>query len=420
MSVSDGPPTLGEDGSLWDGARERRSSPRQSAPVTIPAARLPRQERHYSVLALIVVAILGGLIGGSVVAFSTGAFNQDTAISYKVPAAGQKVSGAGLTPAQIYRLAAPGTVYVQANAPGGGVTGSGFILDGKGYILTNNHVITGAQQITVTFENQRQINATVVGTDPSSDLAVLKINTALLKLHSLPLGDSSTVGVGDPVVALGAPFGLAKTLTTGVISSVGRTITSPDGFPIVNVLQTDAPINPGNSGGPLLDGYGRVIGVTSQIESSSGSSSGVGFAIPVNTVKQLLPALMRGGVNRHSWLGIAGGSVSELPSQVKLSASQGAYVSAVVPGGPAAKAGIRGGTKTVKTTLGSFKTGGDVIVSVNGTTIVDFSQLVSLTSTEKPGTQIRVGLIRGQQHLTVSVTLGVQPAKAAGQVPTGP
>jgi len=368
--------------------------------------------RRQVLLALLAAAVIGGLAGGGIVAWLGNAFNQDTSISFKAPPASQGVKGAGLTPAQIYQLDSAGTVYIEAqNSATTGDSGSGVVLDHKGYILTNNHVVSRAQIITVTFANKKQVIATVAGTDPSNDLAVLKVNASYLILHPLPLGDSQTVSVGQSVVALGAPFGLTQSLTAGVISSAGRTITAPDGFPIVNVLQTDAPINPGNSGGPLIDGYGRVIGITSQIESGSGSSSGVGFAIPINTVKPLLPQLMSGKSTKRSYMGILGGDVSSLPPhQPGLTVSSGAYISKVISGGPAAKAGIRGGIPIKN--LSGANIGGDVIVSIDGKAVTDFADVVTLTSSKPPGVKITVGIVRGSRHLLLTLTLGVQPAKA--------
>jgi len=374
--------------------------------------------RKQLLLALISAALIGGLAGGGVVAWMGNAFNQDTGISFKVPPANQAVKGAGLSPAQIYQLDSAGTVYIQAqNSSTSGDAGSGVVLNRQGYILTNDHVVSRASFVTVTFANKKQVVARVVGADPSNDLAVLKINASYLLLHPLPLGDSQTVSVGESVVALGAPFGLTQSLTSGVISSAGRTITAPDGFPIVNVLQTDAPINPGNSGGPLIDGYGRVVGINAQIESSSNSSSGVGFAIPINTVKTLLPGLMHGKSPKRSWMGIEGGDVSALPPQAGLTVQSGAYVSKVIPGGPAAKAGIRGGLPIKN--LPGVSLGGDVIVSIDGKAIADFSQLVTATSSKPPGAKMQVGIVRGHQHLTLTLTLGVQPAKAGNQASGG-
>ncbi|MDP9344559.1 MAG: trypsin-like peptidase domain-containing protein, partial [Actinomycetota bacterium] len=272
-------------------------------------------------------------------------------------------SSTGLTARDIYKRDAPGVVFIradvvqksQATSPfdfgmpqeqRGQSTGSGFVIDKKGTILTNAHVVAGAQNISVQFQNKQSATARVLGTDESTDLAVLKVDPAGQQLHPLALGSSKSVQVGDPAIAIGNPFGLERTLTTGVISAVQRTIRAPNNFQIDQVLQTDAPINPGNSGGPLIDASGRVIGINSQIEtggSSSAGNLGIGFAVPIDTAKQIIPQLEKSGRVDRGFLGVTTLTVDKSLKGLNLPIGHGALVQSVTPGSPAQEAGIRAG-----------------------------------------------------------------------------
>ena len=227
----------------------------------------------------------------------------------------------------------------------GVATGSGFVIDGQGTILTNQHVVEGARKVTVQFADKKTATARIVGQDRSTDLAVLRVDTSGLDLHPLALGDSKAAQVGDPTIAIGNPFGLERTLTTGVISAVQRRIKAPNGFAIDNVLQTDAAINPGNSGGPLLDATGRVIGINSQIETGgSGTGNvGIGFAVPIDTAKRIIPQLEKSGKVDRGFLGVSTTTIDSSLKDLNLPVAHGALVQKVTPGSPAAKAGIRGG-----------------------------------------------------------------------------
>jgi S1-C subfamily serine protease len=256
----------------------------------------------------------------------------------------------------------------------------------------------------------------VIGKDPSHDLAVLRVPTEGLTLHPLPLGDSSKAQVGDPVLAIGNPFGLDRTLTTGVVSALQRRITAPNGFTIENVLQTDAPINPGNSGGPLLNALGQVIGINSQIESGgSGGSIGIGFAVPINTAKTELPQLEKGGTLRGAYLGLVSltidGSLSG--SGLNLPVKEGALVQEVESGTPAQKAGIRGGDISATINGQQIQLGGDIITKVDGKPVKNAEDLGNYIASHKPGDKVKIELIRSNngslQHKTVEVTLGERP-----------
>jgi len=260
------------------------------------------------------------------------------------------------------------------------------------------------------------VNAQVVGKDPSNDLAILRVPTDGLTLHPLTLGDSSGVQVGDPVLAIGNPFDLERTLTTGVISALQRQITAPNGFTIDNVLQTDAPINPGNSGGPLLNAAGQVIGINSQIETggSGDGSVGIGFSIPINTAKSEIAELEKGGTVRGAYLGLTSLTIDGSLSALNLPVKSGALVQSVQKGTAAEKAGIRGGTVSASVENGQVAVGGDIIVSIDGKAVASSEELANDIEAKQPGETISVGLMRrnghgGYEHKTVSVTLGTRP-----------
>jgi S1-C subfamily serine protease len=339
----------------------------------------------------------------------------------------------GLTPHDIYVKDAPGVAFVTStivqktespfNLFGGGetqrqgqATGSGIVIDNNGTILTNYHVVENAIKVTVSFEKGKTVNAQVVGKDPSNDLAVLRIHPDGLTLHPLTLGNSSGVQVGDPVLAIGNPFDLERTLTTGVISALQRQITAPNGFAINNVLQTDAPINPGNSGGPLLDASGRVIGINSQIETggSGGGSVGIGFAVPINTAKSEISQLEKGGTVRGAYIGLTSLTIDGSLSALNLPVKSGALVQSVQKGTPAEKAGIRGGTVSGSTEGGQVAVGGDIIVSIDGKQVTSSEDLANDISAKRPGDKVTVGLLRangkgGYEHKTVTATLASRP-----------
>jgi S1-C subfamily serine protease len=383
-----------------------------------------------------VSALIGGGLVVAVIA-ATGGLGASqktvTELQSAAPIAPSNVSqqNTGLTPHQIYVKDAPGVAFVtstivrQTESPfgfggesqqQGTATGSGFVINGDGTILTNYHVVENAVKVTVSFEHGKTVEAKVIGKDPSNDLAVLRIPTEGLTLHPLTLGDSSKAQVGDPVLAIGNPFGLDRTLTTGVVSALQRQITSPNGFQIDNVLQTDAPINPGNSGGPLLNAAGEVIGINSQIETggSSGGSVGIGFAVPINTAKGELSQLEKGGTVRGAYLGVSTLTVDGSLSALNLPVKSGALVETVEAGTPAAKAGIRGGNLEAQTGGGKVAVGGDIVVKVDGKAIANAEALSALIASKKPGDTISIEVLRatgngGYEHKTIKVTLAARP-----------
>jgi S1-C subfamily serine protease len=277
--------------------------------------------------------------------------------------------------------------------------GSGFVWDGSGHVVTNYHVVADADRVTVIFHDGSQADAKVLGTDPDADIAVLKVNTSR-NLRPVKLGDSDAVKVGQLVAAIGNPFGQEFTMTSGIVSAVGRTIQSGTGpYSVPEVIQTDAAINPGNSGGPLLDRKGQVIGINTQIISRSGSNAGIGFAVPINTAKRVVPVLISGGSYSYSWLGVTGGTLTPETAEARglPAGTQGVAVGELTRGGPAASAGLRANS--------------DVIVAINGTPVNDMDDLISyLANNTRPGDRVTLDVLReGGRRVKVEVTLGTRP-----------
>jgi S1-C subfamily serine protease len=335
-------------------------------------------------------------------------------------------AGGGRTVQDIYADEGPGVAFIQADGvsdssvfgqEGGTATGSGFVVDDDGTIVTNAHVVDGADQVTVSFEEGGEsIDAEVKGVDPDTDLAVLKIDPAEVEnLTVLPLGDSSDLQVGDPVVAIGNPFGLQRTVTTGIVSALQRQIDAPSGFSISNVIQTDASINPGNSGGPLLDAQGRVIGINSQIATGGGQGSvGIGFAVPVNTAKDLLPELRAGEEIERAYLGVSMATVNEdVASEADLPVDSGALVESVEEGTPAESAGLRG--SEIDELSGEISQTGDLIVAIDGEPVRSADDVVSAVAGKQPGDTVELEIYRGDDKRTVSVELGERPAALGGE-----
>jgi S1-C subfamily serine protease len=339
----------------------------------------------------------------------------------------------GLTAGDIYKRDAPGVVFVRSQIvqrtqspfdfglpqeQQGEATGSGFVVDQAGTILTNAHVVNGATKVTVQFQNKESVDAKVLGKDESTDLALLKVDPTGLRLTPLTLGSSKGVQVGDPAIAIGNPFGLERTLTTGVISAVQRTIQAPNNFQIDDVLQTDAPINPGNSGGPLIDATGKVIGINSQIAtggSGSQGSVGIGFAVPIDTAKQIIPDLKQSGRVDRGYLGITSATVDKTLKDLNLPVDHGALVQSVAPGGPADKAGIRAGDLPATLDNHPIQLGGDIITKIAGKEIRTKDDLQAAVADRKSGDTVKVTLLRASKVETVDVTLGERPNTVTNQ-----
>ena len=287
--------------------------------------------------------------------------------------------------------------------------GSGFVFDAEGHVVTNHHVVDGAQSVSVRFWDGSTYDATVVGSDPSTDLAVIKVDAPADVLIPLTLGDSDSLSVGESVVALGSPFGLEGTLTSGIVSALNREMTSPNNFTISNSIQTDAAINHGNSGGPLLNAAGEVVGVNTQIKSDSGGSDGIGFAVPSSTVSSIVPQIISSGSVEHAYLGVGVASLSESVAS-ELGVPAGAMVTEVREGTPAAEAGLRAASGSAMVDGQSYPTGGDVITAVDGTAITDGASLQSAIDAKRPGDSVSITYTRDGTSTTVQVSLGTRPS----------
>jgi len=319
------------------------------------------------------------------------------------------INQTGLLPwPEIYNLIKHSVVLIQTEAG----LGSGFVYDQQGHIVTNYHVIEDAITIQVTFLDGNVTSASVVGTDPYSDLAVVRVDSGVTTLIPVVLGNSSELVVGEPVAAIGNPFGLSDTITTGVVSALGRELQAPGNYLIVDIIQVDAAINPGNSGGPLVNLWGQVVGVNTAIISGSGTFAGVGFAVPSDTVKRELPDLIATGGYVHPWVGITGIDVNLAIAQyIGLEKSQGVLIVDVVSGSPAHLAGLRGGNTTVTIGGNMILVGGDVIVGVDGCSVRKLNDLVVYTERNKrPGDHITLTIIRNGQQLDRDLTLGERPS----------
>jgi S1-C subfamily serine protease len=402
-----------------------------------------RAASTYAVLAL--TAALGGALAVGAVAL-LGGFDEGTTVTTEAAPATPRTetrpqAADGLSINEIYERAAPGVVQItsiadpqpsadplqvdpldpsfadpapQTPSP---ALGSGFVIDKAGHIVTNYHVVHGGDDIRVSFSNRDTVEADLVGVDPSTDLALLEVDTSSSALTPLALGDSDEVAVGDQVVAIGNPFGLDRTATAGIVSALQRLITAPNLFTIDHVIQTDAPINKGNSGGPLLNDRAEVIGVNTQIETGSISTGnvGIGFAVPANTVKVVVAELLRTGRVEHAWLGIRGQPVTEeLANAFNLPVEEGVLVESVLPGSGAAKAELRSGETEVVVAGETYVLGGDIIVSVDGRKISAVEEIRDVIAARKPGEKIKLGIFRDQKKSSVTVTLGRQPTSPQG------
>ena len=394
-------------------------------------------EKQRSPVSNLIAGVLGGLIvliAGAILIATDVIDTGDTRTVVRQapisqPASNPAATDGGRTVQDIYRAEGSSVVFIQSEGVSeaspfgqqqGTATGSGFVVDKDGTILTNAHVVEGAKSVTVSFEEGGDsIDAEVKGVDADSDLAVLKIDPGAVDgLRAIPLGDSSKAQVGDPVVAIGNPLGFQRTVTTGIVSALGRQIDAPSGFSISNVIQTDASINPGNSGGPLLDAQGRVIGINSQIATSGGQGSvGIGFAVPVNIAKRLLPQLRQGKEIQRAYLGVQMAAVNDqVQQELNLPVGAGALITDAVKGGPAADAGLRGGTDASGAPSGD----GDVIVAIDGKKVADPDAVAAAVSAKKPGDKMEIEVYRGDAKRTLTVTLGERPDQLSQSGSTSP
>ena len=386
-------------------------------------------------LAIVLSAAVAGGLVGAVVGLALDGHSSGTTAAKAATApptssaASATTATTGLTPEQLYRRAAPAVVVITdtetKNVPSTlfgppatekvSALGSGFVIDKRGDIVTNDHVVQGGANVRVGFSSGASYPAGVVATDPSSDIAVVRVKAPGSALHPLAFDDSSAVSVGDPVYAIGNPFGLDRTMTAGIVSATGRDIQAPNSHTIANAIQTDAAINHGNSGGPLLDRSGRVVGVNAQIEGGSVDGNvGVGFAIPSDTARSVADQLIANGHAEHAWLGVEIETLDpSVASTVRGMPASGVAIGQIVAGSPAAKAGLKAATRRVTVDGVTVLAGGDVIVAVDGKSVTTSEQLGAVVATRKPGDTLKLEVVRAGARRTVTVTLGNVPSKTS-------
>jgi S1-C subfamily serine protease len=383
------------------------------------------------------MSIALAVLGAALIASGCGGGGDTTITEGSSPTSTQQVvvqsSDGSFNPAQIYKDVSPGVVTIISVFDSSGNTilgsgssagqGSGFVVDKDGDIVTNAHVVTSgghlngggtpheAKQVFVEFGDRNRVPAEIVGFDADADVALIKVDPDGLEVEPVPLSGRSTFAVGEPVAAIGSPFGESQSLSIGVISAINRTVEGLTNFGIDNAIQTDASINPGNSGGPLLDSKGEVIGINEQIASDSGSNSGVGFAIPVTSVRYSLDQLRSDGNVEYAFLGVTSESLyPQLADHLGIDAKNGAMITDVVSDSPADKAGLKGATGETTFQLQHVKTGGDVVIAVDGKPVFQNNDLSELIALHKPGDTVKLDILRDGQHATVDVTLGSRPA----------
>ena len=289
--------------------------------------------------------------------------------------------------------------------------GSGFVFDKKGHIITNAHVVKGATKVVVTFLDGRSYNAEIIGVDTFTDVAVIKVNADLSLLHPLSLGDSSNLQVGEPIAAIGNPFGLSGSMTSGIVSQLGRLLPSGAGYSIPDIIQTDAAINPGNSGGPLLNMRGEIVGINTAIQSATGEFTGVGFAVPSQTVAKIVPSLIQNGEYKHPWIGISGRDIDpDLAKILGLNDAVGFLVVTVIPDSPASKAGLHGSENIEEVDGIPYTIGGDIILSVDGVEVRKISDiLIHLQRGKSVGDEMVLEILRDGRTTNFVIVLGERP-----------
>ena len=381
-----------------------------------------RRPGRISTLLMALLATLAVGAGAGAVAYERFSPSDRTTVVREVSVGNSELAASTdtLTIGEIYRRSHEGVVEItvtsSSTSPFGGgdaqqSQGSGFVYDAKGHIVTNEHVVDGAESVTVRFWNGDTHQATVVGSDPSTDLAVIKVDSPQSLLTPLPVGDSSKLLVGDGVVAIGSPYGLEETITSGIVSALHRQMRAPNDFTINDSIQTDAAINHGNSGGPLLNARGQVVGVNAQIRSDSGGSDGVGFAIPSNTIRVIATQLIASGKVEHAYLGV---SVQTIPASAasELDLVEGVALQKVTTGTPAAKAGLRAATGTKDVDGEPYATGGDVITEFDGDKVTTAEGLQRAVDSKRPGDTVSITFWRNGDTKTVDVKLATRPARA--------
>jgi S1-C subfamily serine protease len=375
------------------------------------------KKRCTGVVIVIVALLLAGCGGGS---GGDARKDKSTVTATAPPQVAVQTAEHGFDATKVYREAAPGVVTIRSvfGESGGAAEGSGFVLDTSGHIVTNAHVVTDessggrkpAKEVFVEFPDRNIVAAEIVGFDPFADVALLEVEPDGFALHPLRLGNDHELVVGQPVAAIGSPFGEQHSLSVGVVSATDRSVESLTKFQIEGAIQTDASINPGNSGGPLLDAGARVLGINEQIETSSGSNSGVGFAVPVSAIKRSISQLQKDGEAEYAYIGVTTQQLyPQLAEKLGLDTNYGGLLAEIVPGGPADKAGLRGGDKRIDFQAQPYRTGGDVILSVEGHRIVTPNDLAQIISAYQPGDTVSLKILRDGKEEESEVTLGKRP-----------
>jgi len=363
-----------------------------------------------AVTALAVLAGTGQLGGGDTTIIRETASGVTTSVSSARDAATEAESAVpskGLSVAEVVKRESPAVVLISNETEQGGSLGSGFLIDAAGHIITNAHVVDGATKTTVTFQDGTEAKGTILGVDKSTDVAVVKIDKVPTGVSPLPLGNSGGLTVGQEVVAIGNPYGYSGTATTGIVSALERVIKSPSGFTIQNAIQTDAAINQGNSGGPLFDRDGRVIGINSQIASENGGNVGIGFAVPIDTVRPIVASIIASGTAQHAWIGIQGRELTPgLAEKLGLVGKRGVIVASLDDRGAANDAGM----KAADSADAAVPKGGDLIVAINGKPITDMADVSEAVASRKVGEQITVTVLRDGKSETLTLTLKDRPA----------
>jgi S1-C subfamily serine protease len=356
--------------------------------------------------------------GGSTATGSANAKAAEDNGTAPAPQVAIETSSPGFDATGVYRQAAPGVVTIRSVFDEGAAEGSGFVLDDQGEIVTNAHVVTDessgerkpAKNVYVEFPDRNVVPAEIVGFDPFNDVALLKVAPKGLPLHPLQLGNDAELRVGQPVAAIGSPFGEQHSLSVGVVSATDRSVKSLTQFEIYGAIQTDASINPGNSGGPLLDAGARVIGINQQIETNSGANDGVGFAVPVSAIERSVAQLRKDGVAEYAYMGVSSQALyPQLARKLGLDTTFGGLIAEVVSGGPAEEAGLEGGNDKLRFQAAQYRTGGDVILQIDGQNIVEENDLARIISAHKPGDKVTLTILHDNQREHVELTLGKRP-----------
>jgi S1-C subfamily serine protease len=377
---------------------------------------------------LLCLALLAGCgsssdEGGSTANGSASKLSTDSG-SAPPPQVAIEASSPGFDATRVYREAAPGVVTIRSVFDQGAAEGSGFVLDSEGEIVTNAHVVTdessgerkAAKNVYVEFPERNVVPAEIVGFDPFNDVALLEVAPKGLQLHPLELGDDGELQVGQPVAAIGSPFGEQHSLSVGVVSATDRSVKSLTQFEIFGAIQTDASINPGNSGGPLLDAGARVIGINQQIETNSGANDGVGFAVPVSAIKRSIAQLREDGTAEYAYLGVSSQTLyPQLARKLGLDTTYGSLLSEVVPGGPGEKAGLEGGSEKLRFQAAVYRTGGDVILEIDGQKIVEENDLARVVSEHRPGEKVTLTILHDDKREQVELTLGKRPDEPSSE-----